>query len=119
MLLNEIDGQTFRFRRDPSITSPLERAFIRAPSGLPILAPEIALLYKSSSLDPDNWADFRVALPTLSPSRRTWLRAALAHQDAAHLWLAELDALRTERSPDDGPADANHPDPSRRLTPQG
>ena len=118
MLLNEIDGQTFRFRRDPSITSPLERAFIQAPSGLPILAPEIALLYKSSSLDPDNWADFRVALPTLSPSRRTWLRAALAHQDAATSGSPARRATYREE-PDDGPADANHPDPSRRLTPQG
>ncbi len=51
VLLNEIDAETFRFRRDQTVTRPLDRAFIRAPSGLPILAPEIVLLYKSSSLD--------------------------------------------------------------------
>ena len=90
MLLNEIDGQTFRFRRDPAITSPLERAFIRAPGGIPILAPEIVLLYKSGNLDADNWSDFRAILPALDAGRRAWLRAALARQSPAHAWLAEL-----------------------------
>jgi hypothetical protein len=101
VLLNEIDGQTFRFRRDQVVKRPLEQAFIQAPGGIPILAPEIVLLYKSSSLDPDNHADFQAALPALSPERRAWLRAALTRQDAAHPWLAELDMSGTERSCDD------------------
>jgi hypothetical protein len=77
------------------VTRPLDRAFIRAPSGLPILAPEIVLLYKSSSLEPDNWADFRAILSALDPARRAWLRAALARQAVPHPWLAELDAPST------------------------
>jgi len=101
MLLNEIDGLTFRFRRDPTITSAVEQAFIRAPNGLPILAPEIVLLYKSSSLDADNWSDFQAALPALSSARRGWLQGALAGMDAAHPWLADLEAPRTEESRDD------------------
>jgi hypothetical protein len=92
VLLNEIDDETFRFRRDQEVSLPVDRAFIRAPSGLPILAPEVALLYKSSSLDADNWADFRAALPALSTARRDWLRAALARFSAAHPWLVDLDA---------------------------
>lgn len=94
VLLNEIDGQTFRFRRDREVNLPMERSFIRAPSGLPILAPQIVLLYKSSSLEPANWADLRAALPALGPSRRAWLRAALSRQDTAHPWLAEITSGR-------------------------
>jgi hypothetical protein len=95
LLLNEIEGETFRFRRNRTISRPLPEALIVAPSGLPILAPEIALLYKSSSLDADNWSDFRAALPALDADRRGWLGAALASQDAAHPWLAELDYARS------------------------
>ncbi len=91
VLLNEIDGQSFRFRRDATIACPLEQAFIRAPSGLPILAPEIVLLYKSSSLDANNWSDFKAARHCLNPAQRIWLRLALLHMDEAHPWLVELD----------------------------
>jgi hypothetical protein len=97
LLLNEIDGEAFRFRRDPTISLPLAQAFIPAPRGLPILAPEIALLYKSSSLDDNNWSDFRAALPALDADRSGWLRAALASQDSAHPWLAELDHAQSLR----------------------
>jgi hypothetical protein len=90
ILLNEIDDGIFRFRRDPTVTRSLDEAFIRAPGGLPILAPEIALLYKSSSLEPENRADFQAALPALNPSRRAWLGDALARQNPAHPWLADL-----------------------------
>ena len=81
----------FRFRRDPTVARSLDEAFIRAPGGLPILAPGIALLYKSSSLEPDNWSDFRAALPSLDAARRAWLGAALARQSSDHPWLAELE----------------------------
>ena len=91
ILLNEIEDSTFRFRRDPNVMRRLDAAFIRAPNGVPILAPEIALLYKSSSLEPDNWSDFRAALPSLDAARRAWLGAALARQSSDHPWLAELE----------------------------
>jgi len=92
VLLNEIEDGIFHFRRDQAIVCPLDQAFTRAPSGLSILAPEIALLYKSSSLEPDNWADLRAMLPALNAARRAWLGATLARHDPRHPWLAELDA---------------------------
>jgi hypothetical protein len=64
VLLNEIDSQTLRFRRHPTITSPLERAFIRAPGSIPIRAPEIVLLYNSCNVDADNWSDFPPSCPS-------------------------------------------------------
>src|SRR5579863_9515990 len=50
LLLNESEGEHFLFRRNRSIQCPLSEAFVISPSGLPVLAPEIALLYKSNDL---------------------------------------------------------------------
>jgi len=47
LLINEWDANTFRFRRDQSITMPAENASIKTASGFRLLAPEIVLLYKS------------------------------------------------------------------------
>src|SRR5205823_6787653 len=49
LLCNEIDDDTFRFRRDKAITQSRSRMWQLTPSGLPILAPEIVLLYKASA----------------------------------------------------------------------
>src|SRR5262249_53786642 len=58
LLLNEIDNAQFRFRRDQSIALARERMFFRSSSGLPVLAPEIVLLYKSNC--PEEYdADFQ------------------------------------------------------------
>jgi hypothetical protein len=90
VLLNETDGTRFLFRRDQSITLALDRALLRA-SGLPVLAPEIALLYKSanSTLE-ENAADFRSALPALDAERRAWLKAGLERLSLGHPWIVDL-----------------------------
>jgi hypothetical protein len=91
ILFNEAAGDLFLFRRDPAIRLPLRRAFITARSGLPILAPEVALLYKSNSPDlPKNAADFHHALPRLSAEQRVWLATALRRTNPAHPWLAKM-----------------------------
>ncbi len=91
VLLNETDGVRFLFRRDRSITLELERAILRSPSGLPLLAPEIVLLYKSGSIAfEENAADFHTALPALDAERRVWLRAALEKTAPGHPWLCDV-----------------------------
>ena len=91
VLLNEGDDRVFRFRKDPSIALPLERAFLRSPSGLPFIAPEIALLYKAGGVEvEENAADFRATLPALSAERRAWLREALGRWQPRHAWLPAL-----------------------------
>jgi hypothetical protein len=95
ILLNEIDATHFHFRRDPTIVVPLAQVFITTVSGLPVIMPEIALLYKSAHAgEPENQADFDAALPSLDPERRAWLRAALGKTDGQHPWLRALDQVR-------------------------
>jgi Aminoglycoside-2''-adenylyltransferase len=95
LLLNESDAAgAFRFRRDPSLVLPLERAFVPSPHGPPILAPKVVLLYKAS--DPtraENAADWREASPALSAEARAWLVSPLTRVSPEHPWLPE-----TERS---------------------
>ena len=89
LLLNEIDDELFSFRRDPTVTLPRARMSFRSPSGLPGLAPEIVLLYKSNS--PEEYAaDFRNTTPALSEEARVWLKGALDRVSQGHPWADEL-----------------------------
>jgi len=91
ILLNEAEEDKFLFRRDPSIQYPRSQTFMISRSGLPILAPEIALLYKSKPPSrPQNVADFRSALPALNAPQRQWLAQALYKLSPEHQWLKEL-----------------------------
>jgi hypothetical protein len=102
VLLNEADEERFLFRRDMSISLDIGRAFVWTESGLPILAPEIVLLYKAKPVgDEVNEADFRVCLPHLDASRRAWLENALQHMYPGHPWLDRL-KNRPPQSPWEG-----------------
>lgn len=91
ILLNESAGERFLFRRDTTIQMDLRSAFVPAPSGLPVLAPEVVLLYKAKCADPEpHAADFRNLLPVLGPTRRAWLAAALRRLHGNHPWIREL-----------------------------
>ena len=89
LLFNEVDDELFRFRRDQSVTLPRARMSFVSDCGLPVLAPEVVLLYKSNS--PDEYAaDFRAAAASLSEESRAWLKGALAKNSARHPWADEL-----------------------------
>jgi hypothetical protein len=89
LLLNEIDGDQFRFRRDQSITLARERMFFKSSSGLPVLVPEIVLLYKSNC--PGEYeADFQNTVNSLAEGSRVWLKAALNKLFAQHPWAERL-----------------------------
>ena len=91
LLFNVRDEACWRYRRDLEVSMPLERALYTSASGLPALAPEIALLYKSSQPDdPWNHADLHAALPALSEDARRWLIEALRRANPAHPWLVTL-----------------------------
>ncbi|HEX4124932.1 MAG TPA: GNAT family N-acetyltransferase [Tepidisphaeraceae bacterium] len=86
ILLTQRDGMDWIFRRNSSVKLPLERTIIPSAIGLPILAPEIVLLYKSRSLRPKDESDFECALAALSPARRCWLAEALQFCAPSHPW---------------------------------
>ena len=88
VLLNESDSENFLFRRNVSIRLPLRKAIIMSVVGVPIIAPEIALLYKSSNInETKNVDDFNNALPYLSVDQRSWLENGLRKISPEHIWI--------------------------------
>lgn len=90
-LLNEWDRGSgeWIFRRDPRIRRPVDNVFLMG-RGLPRLAPEVVLLYKSKGSGPKDDADFAAAMGVMTPEQREWLRDGLAATQAEHPWLARL-----------------------------
>ena len=86
MVVDTEDGD-WLYRREPQIRGPLETLTVDV-GGLPVLAPEIQLLYKSKHPNrPKDERDAEVTIPVLDPSRRERLRSWLAFIDPNHPWL--------------------------------
>ena len=91
LLFNEVDDTNLLFRRDFSITLPFEKVIITSELGIPILAPEIVVLYKSSNAEePRNSMDFKNVLPNFLPERRDWFGTSLRKLYPDHIWLKDL-----------------------------
>jgi aminoglycoside-2''-adenylyltransferase len=91
VLLNERTTDAFIFRRDPRIKMPIERAFFKSKSGIPILAPEIVMLYKSKrATEHKEQLDFSNIAGALSAEQRQWLLESLGAMDPEHDWLTPL-----------------------------
>ncbi len=90
-LEDSCDGE-WLFRRDASIALPLERFGAVSTEGIPIIAPEIALLYKAATRAPEerNAQDFDAAAPALDAGARAWLRGAVGALYPGHAWLPRL-----------------------------
>lgn len=69
------------YRREPSVRRRLDAVFTRSPSGWPIIAPEIQLLYKCKQPRDKDLLDLAHYVPRLDEAARLWLRSAVA---AAH-----------------------------------
>jgi hypothetical protein len=93
ILLNERDGNLWRFRRNLAIALPVERFVVHSPVGVPAIAPEIALLYKAKQPRPDDDADFAAVLGALDNERRRWLAEAVQMDYPDHPWLAALEQV--------------------------
>lgn len=89
LMLDEIDEERFAFRRDPTVTLPRGRMSFKTETGVPVLAPEMVLLYKSSAAE-DYADDFRNASGALDARARAWLKDALARVYVHHAWAEEL-----------------------------
>lgn len=91
-VLNESDDSNWIFRRDRRIRLPLKRLEIFEADGMPLLPPEVVLLYKSNRLTEKNQHDFDQTADALDDESRQWLARSLARSTPPHPWLS---ALRT------------------------
>jgi len=89
-LLNEHEDKQWVYRRNPAVRKPLAEVGVLALGGVPILVPEIVLLYKAHELTEKDEADFLSALPHLTPSRKAWLLEALNETTPNHPWAGRL-----------------------------
>ncbi|UQN05338.1 hypothetical protein [Deinococcus sp. QL22] len=94
VLLTDSDDETWIYRRDPRVTLPMGQARLIGAQGLPHLAPEAVLLFKSRTAGRDprgkDQRDFARTLPTLKTEARAWLEGALQLTSPGHEWLAAL-----------------------------
>lgn len=89
-LLNECDDASWLYRRNATITLPLQRIAARSSSGVPYLAPEIVLLYKAKAPRAADELDFRRITPLLPSAARAWLASALSVCHPGHAWNKAL-----------------------------
>jgi len=87
ILLNERNGEDVIFRRDKSITLPLERFTCRTNENLPFVNPAWLLLFKAKYPKEKDQNDFEEAIKSISKEDLIWLHQALKfHQPDSH-WL--------------------------------
>lgn len=92
-LLTDMD-EVWRYRREPSIIRSAKRMSLKSESGIPYLAPELVLLFKSKNTSNQERAkdqpDFEKTLPHLEAERRAWLHWALVATAPDHSWIKQL-----------------------------
>lgn len=92
IFLEDSDEDVWAFRRDPSIRRPISEVLVRTASELPVVVPEIQLLYMAKSDEMKNQQDFEGRPPATreSPSemvtRRSWHRCPRASLDRVIEW---------------------------------
>lgn len=89
--LNVVDGQTWRYRRNPDIARSLSDC-LWSRDGISYLRPEIQLLYKAKHVREKDTVDFQRCLPLLDEPSRTWLAQSLRLEIPNHPWLIETAA---------------------------
>lgn len=87
ILIGAGDGTDWVYRRNAVIRRPWNEAVLGDSNGVPYLAPELQLLFKSKGLRDKDTADARTVIPRLEPDRRTWLAQCLPPD---HPWQTML-----------------------------
>ena len=89
-LFNNRNADSFIYARNEDITLPLPKA-IMARNGMPYLAPELILLYKSTDIEREGYQlDYDSAIVTMSSEQKDWLQTALKVMNpSGHKWLEE------------------------------
>jgi len=90
-LLNETSDMDWVYRRDSRVKLPLALAILNSADGVPYLAPEIVLLYKSKNAREIDELDLQNVRSHLDPQQRSWLADALRLTAPEHPWLNALE----------------------------
>lgn len=96
ILIEEAIGDHWIYRRDRRVSAPISEFGLKI-DGLPVIRPEIALLYKSKGTRERDLADFAAVLPVLDSSARSWLASALETAGTGKQWLPALNSERPAR----------------------
>lgn len=93
--LTDIERGIWQYRREPFIVHTIERVGMQTEHGIPFLAPQVPLLFKSrNTSNKQNRAkdqlDFETVAPQLNAEQRAWLRWALVATVPNHAWLQVL-----------------------------
>jgi hypothetical protein len=83
-------GECWVFGGGADVRRPLAEVGQPASAGIPILAPEIVLLYKAGDPKEKDEADFDAVVPRLSAAQREWLAHALERCHPEHSWIPRL-----------------------------
>lgn len=89
LLATPTDGDNWVFKQDRRITRPFDEAVTHF-DGIPVMRPEIALLFKAAHDRPKDRSDLRAVLPRLDAGQREWLAASLRTWQGEHAWLEHL-----------------------------
>jgi hypothetical protein len=85
--IGEGDEGGWVYRRDPSLRLPWREAVLESTEGIPYLAPELQLLFKSKGVRPKDEADAREVIGSLPAFRRARLARWLPE---GHPWRQYL-----------------------------
>jgi GrpB-like predicted nucleotidyltransferase (UPF0157 family) len=94
-LLSDLENGLWHYRRDPAVVRQLDRAVLHTTQGIPFLAPELVLLFKSKNTSnkqerSQDQIDFDAGHTHLEAERRAWLRWALFATEPTHPWIEQL-----------------------------
>jgi len=90
ILLNEIEGDDWIYRRDTRICRPVSQAVCQTSSRIPYLSPEVVLLYKSKNPRAKDEIDLANAAAEMNIEQKEWLSNSLRIVDGQHPWIRKL-----------------------------
>ena len=93
IMIDDAEGEEWVYRRHARVRRPVATLRGRASSPeMPVLSPEIQLLYKSKNRREKDEVDFTRVLPLLTEEEKEWLGRALQTVAPDHPWSARLSA---------------------------
>jgi hypothetical protein len=90
VFLESVRDDVWYFRRDDRVSRPLVEIVTVGEMGIPVVRPEVQLLYMAKSREDKNEHDFVVTRPRLDRDASRWLARSLAVAHPGHHWLEAL-----------------------------